>query len=568
MRIIFIILTTILFSYCSKKKQAADTLFINGNIYTVSDHQPKADAIAVIKGKIVDVGTNEEILKRKGSQTKTIDLMGKMMTPGFIDSHAHFMGLGYSKLDLNLMGITSYEELVEIVREKVSKSEPGVWILGRGWHQDKWDSITAPVVHGFPTHHLLSDVSPDNPVYLRHASGHAGLANAKAMEIAGIDASAQFNEGGEVFKDNKGEPTGIFNEIAQGLIGRHIPDNDPQRDQLAFEEAIKECLSNGITSFHDAGVGFSTIDLYKKNLDEGKLKVRMYPMLSGSNQELLRYYFEHGPEIGLGNDFLTIRSIKLYSDGALGSRGAWLLEPYDDMPGEVGHSTTPINDIYRVCEDGLKYGFQICTHAIGDKANQEVLNQYEKAFNTIDCNSSDFRFRIEHAQHLHLDDISRFSDMGVVPAMQAIHMSSDRPWAIDRLGKKRIEEGAYVWQKLLKSGATVINGTDAPVEPVNPIDCFYASVTRKTLKGIPPGGFEPGQKMTRAQALKSYTLDAAFGAFEEDIKGSIEIGKYADFTIFDQDFMVVDEDKILDTNVIMTIVDGDVVYDEGTILEN
>ena len=560
MRIIYIFLSIFLFSYCSSEKQGADTIFINGNIYTVSNI-PKAKAVAVSKGKIIGVGTTDEILKFKGSQTNTIDLNGETMTPGLIDSHAHFMGVGYAKLDLDLMGITSYEELVKKVKEKVATLEPGVWVLGRGWHQDKWDSITAPIVQGFPTHNLLSKASPDNPVYLRHASGHAGLANAKAMEIAGVNTSTNFHEGGEVFKDTKGNPTGIFNETAQGLIGKHIPKNDPKREQLAFEEAVKECLSKGITSFHDAGVGFSTIDLYKKNLDDGKLKLRLYPMLSGSNAGLLKHYYEQGPEIGLGNDFLTIRSIKLYSDGALGSRGAWLLEPYEDMPGEVGHSTTPIEEIYQICEDALKHGFQICTHAIGDKANQEVLNQYQKAFTTSDCNSSDFRFRVEHAQHLHLDDIPRFNEMGVIPAMQAIHMSSDRPWAIDRLGKQRIEDGAYVWQKLLKSGAKVINGTDAPVEPVDPIDCFYASVTRKTLKRIPPGGYEPAQKMTRNQALKSYTLDAAFGAFEEDIKGSIEVGKYADFTVFDQDIMEVSEDEILDTKVIMTIVNGEIVFD-------
>jgi len=561
---LYILFSILLFSYCTSEKQVADSIFINGNIYTVANTS-KIEAVAVRNGKIMDIGTSEEILLLKGNKARIIDLSGKTMTPGLIDSHAHFMGVGYAKLDLDLMGISSYEELVDKVKEKVSTLEPGVWVLGRGWHQDKWDSISAPVIHGFPTHELLSKASPDNPVYLRHASGHAGLANANAMKIAGVNASTEFHDGGEVFKDEKGNPTGIFNETAQSLIGKHIPENDPKRDQRAFEEAVKECLLNGITSFHDAGVNFNTIDLYKKNLEEGNLKLRLYAMLSGSNSKLLDHYFEKGPEIGLGNDFLTIRSIKLYSDGALGSRGAWLLEPYSDMHGEVGHSTTPIEEIYQVCESALENGFQICTHAIGDRANQEVLNQYQKAFEKTECNSSDFRFRIEHAQHLHPEDIPRFNELGVIPAMQAIHMSSDRPWAIDRLGKQRIEDGAYVWQKLLQSGATVINGTDAPVEPVNPINCFYASVTRKTLTGIPPGGFEPNQKMTRAQALKSYTLDAAFGAFEEDIKGSIEVGKYADFTIFDQDIMEVADNQILDTKVIMTIVNGEIVFSDDTI---
>lgn len=551
---------------CTNQEEVADVIFINGNIYTVLNDQPIVQAVAVLDGKILAVGANEDVESVQGEKTKVINLGGNMMTPGFIDSHAHFMGIGYSKLDLDLMEIKSYEELVEKVKDKITQMKPGEWVLGRGWHQDKWDTITSPIVQGFPTHNLLSEISQDNPVFLRHASGHAGFANAKAMEIAGINLNTNFGVGGEIIKDRDGNPTGIFNETAQGLISEYIPKNDDKRDQQAFEEAVKECLAHGITSLHDAGVNFNTIELYKKNLSEGKLKVRIYAMLSGSDKELLQHYFANGVEIGFGNDFLSIRSIKLYSDGALGSRGAWLLKPYEDMPGTVGHSITPVEDIYQVCEEALENGFQICTHAIGDRANREVLDQYEKAFKTTDCNSSDFRFRIEHAQHLHTDDIPRFNEMGVIPSMQAIHMSSDRPWAIDRLGQERIEEGAYVWQKLMKSGAIIINGTDAPVEPVNPIDCFYASVTRKTLKGFPPDGYEPGQKMTRDQALKSYTLNAAFGAFEEDVKGSIEVGKYADFAIFNADFMTIPEDRILNTKVVMTVVDGEIEYSDGTLM--
>jgi predicted amidohydrolase YtcJ len=565
MRVISSIVILLLLSYCSSRDNKVDSIFINGNIYRVSN-EDIVEALAVTDGKISAFGSSEEMLSLKGNKTKVIDLRGNTMSPGLIDTHAHFLGIGYAKLDLNLMDATSYEELIDLVQQKVKTLDPGVWILGRGWHQDKWDSITAPIVNGFPTHHKLSEISPNHPVFLKHASGHAALANARAMEIAGVDASIEFDDGGEVFKDLDGNPTGIFNETAQGLIGAYIPNKDPQRDQLAFEESIKECLRNGITSFHDAGVSMKTLDLYKQNLEEGRLRLRLYTMLSGSDDALLEHYFENGPEIGLGNDFLTIRSIKLYSDGALGSRGAWLIEPYSDMPGESGHSTTPVDKIYQICEKALQEGFQVCTHAIGDRANREVLNQYEKAFSSIDCNSADYRFRVEHAQHLDPEDIPRFNEMGVIPAIQAIHMSSDRPWAIDRLGLKRIEDGAYVWQKLLKTGAKVINGTDAPVEPVNPIDCFFASVTRKTLKGVPPGGYEPEQKMTRMQALRSYTLDAAFGAFEEDVKGSIDLGKYADFTIYNQNIMVVPEDEILNTKVIMTVVDGDIVYSDNTLL--
>lgn len=566
MKIISIIfLFSIIIISCSTPKESADTIIKNGIIYTANETNPTVDAVAIRNGKILFAGSIDDAHSHGNDKTKVIDLMGYTMTPGFIDGHAHFMGLGFSKLDLDLINVTSYEEMIEKVKTRIASAEPGEWIIGRGWHQDKWDSISKPIVQSFPTHQSLSAISPDNPVFLTHASGHLSLANAKAMEIADIYSKLDFDEGGEVFKDQKGQPTGIFNETAQGLIRRHIPDDDPARLQRAFDLANQECISNGITSFHDAGVSQMTIDLYRKNMEAGNLKVRIYAMLSGSDKELLDNYFSSGPMIGLGNDFLTIRSIKLYGDGALGSRGAWLLEEYSDMQCAYGHSTMPVDDILEVSRQALKGQFQVCTHAIGDRANQEVLNQYELAFSEGNKKPAEYRFRIEHAQHLHPDDIPRFAALGVLPAMQAIHLSSDRPWAIDRLGEKRIADGAYVWQDLLKSGARIINGTDAPVEPIDPIACYYASVSRKTLKGQPPGGFEPVQKMTRTQALKSYTIDAAYGAFEEDIKGSIEVGKYADFTIFSRDIMQIPEEEILDTKVVMTIVNGEIVYSDGNI---
>lgn len=561
------ILLMLLFS-CNSHTGDSRLIFYNGPIYTVNDSAPKAEAVVVESGKIAFVGALKDAMKWKDRHTTLMDLDGKMMMPGFIEGHAHFMGEGYGKLELDLNSVSSYEELVSKVAERVATMKPGVWITGRGWHQDKWDSISSPVIQGFPTHDMLSAVSPDNPVFLKHASGHAALANAEAMKLAGVNADTPDVDGGEIFKDQEGKPTGIFNETAQGLISRVIPENDESKDQLAFEKALESCLSNGITSFHDAGVSQGVIDLYKQNLEKGSLTVRLYAMLSGSDKKLISRYFSTGPEIGLGNDFLTIRSIKLYGDGALGSRGAWLLEEYEDMHGAFGHSTMPVPDILEISRKGIEHGFQICTHAIGDRANHEVLNQYQQAFSEYEKESSTYRFRIEHAQHLHPEDIPRFGEMGVLPAMQAIHMSSDRPWAIDRLGKRRIEEGAYVWQELLKSGARIINGTDAPVEPIDPLACFYASVTRKTLKGQPPGGFEPKQKMTRDQALKSYTLDAAYGAFEEDIKGSIEVGKYADFVLLSQDIMTIGEEEILNTKVVMTIVNGEIVYSDGTLKAN
>ncbi|MFC2125716.1 amidohydrolase [Bacteroidota bacterium] len=558
MRTILFILSLFVMIGCENSPKA-DLVILNGNIYTVDENQPLVEAVAVTGNKISYVGEEKGAKKLIGDQTSVIDLQGKTMTPGLIESHAHFLGIGYSKMNLDMLYITSYEELVSMVEDAVKKAEPGEWITGRGWHQSKWDSISGENIKGFPTHHMLSAVSPDNPVWLSHASGHAGFTNAKAMEIAGVDKNTVFEEGGEIIKDENGNPTGIFNESAGGLITRYLPEQDESSDRKAFSLAMEECLKEGIVGFHDAGVKRETIDLYKEKLDKGEMKLRMYGMLGGYDKTLLNEFYEKGPEIGLGNHFLTLRSIKLFCDGALGSRGAWLLEPYSDRPDHIGHSTGDTEYIYQTSVEALKNGFQVCIHAIGDRANREVLNQYERAMQEVP-GVSEHRFRIEHAQHLSKEDIPRFSELGIIASMQAIHMSSDRPWAIKRLGEERILEGAYVWQKLLNTGAVIINGTDAPVEPVSAINCFYASVSRRTLKGNPPGGFEPDQKMTREQALRSYTLDAAYGSFEEDIKGSIEVGKLADFTIFSNDIMTIPEDDILDLEVMMTVIDGKVVY--------
>ena len=376
-----------------------------------------------------------------------------------------------------------------------------------------------------------------------------------------VESFANEIEGGEIIRDAQGNPTGIFSERAGSVISQKIPSNSDERNAQALELAIKACQRNGITSFHDAGVGQSTIDLYQSFKVQGKLGVRMYVMISGPNRELTEMWFEKGPLIDSIDHLLTVRSIKLNCDGALGNRGAWLLEEYSDMPGQFGLETLPMDYVLEVSKKGLVHGFQVCSHAIGDRANHEVLDRYEQAFNENPDLSNDHRYRIEHAQHLHPDDIARFGEMGVIPAMQAIHMSSDRPWAIDRLGEKRITEGAYVWQKLLQSGAKVINGTDVPVEPINPIASFYASVARKSLKGTPPQGYESDQRMSREEALRSYTIDAAYGEFEENFKGSIEPGKLADFTIFTKDIMTIPEEVILETQIDKTILNGQVVYE-------
>lgn len=566
---LFSLFTLIMFclTSCSNpNKEYASMLIYGGTIYTVDSSLVTVEAVVTKDNKILFAGSLSEAEKYKNEQTQLIDLKGKTMTPGLIEGHGHFMGLGYNELNLDLMNTSSYQAIVDAVAERVKTAKPGEWITGRGWHQSKWDSMPSETVHGFQTHHLLSEVSPDNPVYLRHASGHAGFANEKAMEIAGLqnlslDGVKKYEvEGGEVLVDASGRPTGVFNERAQTLITQYIPERTPESDILAFELAVEACHKNGITSFHDAGIPKQTIEHYNKMKSEGKMKTRIYAMLTGWDEELLNEWFQKGIMVDADHLF-TIRSVKLNCDGALGSRGAWLLEPYSDRPDHFGHETLPMEFVKKTALNGLKYGFQVCSHAIGDRANREILDRYELAIKALPESTPNHRFRIEHAQHLHPEDIPRFAELNVIPAMQAVHMSSDRPWAIDRLGEKRIKEGAYMWQTLLQSGVPIVNGTDVPVEPLNPIASFYASVSRKTLKGLPEGGYEPEQKMTRAQALKSYTLDAAYGAFEENIKGSIAVGKLADFTIFDQDLMTVAEDKILDTKVVMTIFDGEIVYE-------
>ncbi|MGB3144597.1 MAG: amidohydrolase [Maribacter sp.] len=558
-------ITLLAISCTDSKKETATLLIYGGPIYTVDSTQTTVEAVATKGNTIIYAGSLSEAETYKGEETQIIDLKGKTMTPGLIEGHGHFMGLGYNELNLDLMETTSYQEIVDAVAEEVKKAAPGEWITGRGWHQSKWEVMPNDTVNGFQTHYLLSEISPDNPVYLRHASGHAGFANAKAMEIAGVlelskEGVNQLEvEGGEVMRDKLGRPTGIFNERAMGLITQHIPETTPEKNIQAFELAVAACQRNGITGFHDAGIGKETIDLYDQMKLEEKMNVRMYAMLTGWDKELLKEWYDKGPRVD-ADHLVTIRSVKLNCDGALGSRGAWLLEEYTDRPGHFGHETLPMDFVKETSLNGLKNGFQVCSHAIGDRANREILDRYEAAFKDLPDLTNDHRFRIEHAQHLHPDDIPRFAELQVIPAMQAVHMSSDRPWAIDRLGEKRIKEGAYMWQALLKSGIPIVNGTDVPVEPLNPIASLYASISRKTLKGMPEGGYEPDQKMTREQALRSYTLDAAYGAFEEDIKGSITAGKLADFTIYSQDLMTVPEDEFLKTEVAMTIFDGKVVY--------
>ena len=547
--------------FVSCESQKADMIIHNGMIYTMNDLNPTAEAVAVSSGKIIALGKYTDLDPLITPRTKIINLRGATMTPGIIEGHGHFYGLGLAKMQLDLSKTESYQDLVDMVSDAVENSKPGEWILGRGWHQSKWSDDKSDFVKGFQTHERLSEISPNNPVWLKHASGHAGFANQKAMDIAGVNKETEFGFGGEIIKDLSRKPTGVFNERAQGLISEKVENNlGEESDLRAIELAVKASLENGVTSFHDAGIGRRTIEVLREAINKDILKVRIYAMLTSRDTTLLNEWYKKGPEIGTGGDLLTIRSIKINADGALGSRGAWLIDEYSDRPGHYGMPTQSMDYVYSVAKQGIKTGFQVNSHAIGDKANREILNEYEKVFNEHPELAIDHRWRIEHAQHIAPDDIPRFGRLNVIPSIQGIHMSSDRPWAINRLGQKRIEESAYVWRDLINHGAVLINGSDVPVEPIDPIASFYASTTRKTLKGLPDFGYEPKQKMTRIEALKSYTINAAYGAFEDQIKGSIEIGKYADFTVFSQNLITIPEEKILDTKVLYTIVNGVVEY--------
>lgn len=538
----------------------ADLIIFNGTIHTMDGAQPAAEMVVVVGDRIAHVGSADGMAAWRGEKTRAIDLKGKTLVPGLIESHGHLIAMGHARMRLDVSDVRSYRELVDRVAAAVKTARPGEWILGGGWHQSKWEPPPDPSVNGFPVHDALSRVSPDHPVFLTHASGHAGLANAKAMEVAGIDKGSVFDGGGEILRTPEGRPTGIFTESAQSLIRSQIPPSTPERDRQALELAIRECLENGITSFRDAASGRAAIARYREFLAQGRLDVRVWAMLDARDRDLVDEWLAKGPEVGQGGEYLTVRAFKLFADGALGSRGAWLLDPYSDRPDHSGHALIPMADVYDLSVRALKSGFQVCVHAIGDRANREVLDRFERAFQAMPAAAADHRFRIEHAQHISAADIPRFGRLGVIASMHGIHMASDRPWAIDRLGRDRIETGAYAWQKLLAAGAVVVNGTDAPVEPVSPIASFYASVTRKTLAGKPQGGYEPDLRMTRYQALRSYTIDAAFAGFEEDIKGSIAPGKLADFTVLSQDILTVPEARLLDTRVEMTVVGGVLAY--------
>jgi predicted amidohydrolase YtcJ len=541
--------------------QPATMVLTNGKVVAVDDRYPNSEAVAIRGDRIAAVGSSADVKRYIGTSTEVIDLKGQLVIPGFIEGHGHFTGVGEAQLNLNLMKATSWDEIVTMVEKAARTAKPGEWIYGRGWHQEKWTTRPQPNVEGFPTHESLSRVSPNNPVLLTHASGHASFANAKAMELSGITGSTANPEGGDFLKDAQGNPSGLFRETASRLIRRgageprRTPEEDLQRARRILELASQESVSKGITSFQDAGSSFADVDLMKKMVDEGRLNVRLWVMLRVGNDALAANLAKYRT-IDYGNGFLTVRGIKKSIDGALGSRGAWLLEPYSDKPGDTGRNTTTVEEIRETAKLAMQHGYQLCVHAIGDRANRETLDIFEEAFKA-NPDKTNVRWRVEHAQHLHPSDIPRFAALDVIASMQGVHCTSDAPYVPARLGDKRAAEGAYVWQKLWKSGAIVTNGTDAPVEDVDPIASFYATVSRKQSDGRV---FYADQRMTRIQALKSYTINGAFAAFEEKSKGTLTPGKYADIVVLSKDILTIPEDDIPTAKVSYTIVGGKVRY--------
>ena len=543
----------------------ADLVLRGGTIVTVDDARPEAQAMAVRGDTIAALGSDQEIQRYIGANTKVIDLTGALATPGFIDAHVHFTGVGEAARNLKLSTAKNWDDIVRMVAEAAKTARPGEWILGRGWHQEKWSEVPSPNVEGFPLHDALSRVSPNNPVWLTHASGHAGFANGLAMKTAEVTKATPDPSGGKILKDTGGNPSGLFNERAQSLIGDALARDRATRTsaqveadlRVVIELASRESLAKGLTTVSDAGSPPSTIEVMKRVVDEGKLPLRVWMMLREDARNLAadmpKYRLVH-----YGDKRFTVRAIKRAIDGALGSRGAWMLEPYADLASTSGMLTDSLDDIRMIAELAVKNDYQMAIHAIGDRGNREVLNIYEEAFRRHpEKDGKALRWRIEHAQHISAADIPRFGALGVIASMEGIHCTSDAPYVLARLGPKRAEEGAYVWQKLMKSGAIIANGTDAPVEDVDPIPSFYASVSRRATDG---SVFFADQRMSRMEALKSYTINAAYAGFDEAIKGSLRAGKLADITVFSKNLMTIPEDQIPSVHVLYTIVGGHVQY--------
>jgi predicted amidohydrolase YtcJ len=557
-------LTLFAILHVSSFASAADpaTLVLrSGHVETLDDARPTALAIAITGDRIVAVGSDADVAPLIGPATKVIDCNGRFVMPGFIEGHGHFVSLGESKRQLDLSTATTWDDVVAKVVAAAAKTPKGKWIVGRGWHQGKWAMPPKEHVDGYPDTRSLSQAVPDHPVLLTHGTGHMVLVNEQAMELGGITADTKPPRGGEILRAADGRAIGVFRETAMSPLYRALErdqaDRTPQevRDEIVacIRAATDECLRFGVTTFQDAGSPLAEVDVFRELAAKDDLPVRLWVMLNDGNDVLadnLAKYRTVGP-------YLTVRGIKRMIDGALGTHGAWLLEPYDDLPTSRGLNMQSLDSIRKTAELAIQHDYQLCVHAIGDLANRETLNLMESVFRAHP-DRRDLRWRIEHAQHIHPADIPRFKQLGVIASMQGNHATSDGPFVVQRLGDWRARTGAYAWRSLFDAGAVIINGTDAPVETLNPVDSFYASVTRRMVNGEP---FIPEQAMTRAEALRSYTRAAAWAGFEDDSKGTLSVGKLADVVVLSENLLTVSEDRLRSTQVDLTIIGGRVMYE-------
>ena len=546
----------------------ADLVLTNGTVVTLDETRGDAEALAVAGDTILAVGSTAEIDAYTGADTRVVDLDGRLAVPGFIEGHGHFMGMGEAQMQLGLLGTSSWDQVVAEVDSAAGATAPEAWVEGRGWHQEKWASTPERMVRGFPTNARLNEVAPDTPVYLTHASGHAAIANDAALEAAGIDPNTPDPEGGTIVRDGQGRATGVLLETAEGLVQDAIEASRSDRSAAQRRRqqrkkvrlAAREALANGVTSFHDQGASFETIELYREMAQNGELGLRMYAMVSQSEvRPETRDRLADIRTVGAADHHLTVRSIgEVTVDGALGSRTAWMLEPYNDASNSTGTNVTSMDRVREIAEIALREDYQLAVHAIGDRANRETLDLYASLFDEAGVSGEKRRWRVEHAQHLDPDDIPRFADLGVMASMQAIHACSDAPYNYKRLGAERVEGGAYPWKTLWNDGAVVGNGTDVPVEKVDPLASYHCTIAREV-----PGTdttFTPDETLTRRQALESYTVNNAYAAFEEDSKGTLVPGMLADVTVLSQNILTGPAGEIQEAEVDYTIVGGEIVY--------
>ena len=549
---------------CERPTEPADLVLFNGKILTVNEEHPEAEALAARGETIVALGSSSEIRKYVGEETEVIDLEGYLAIPGFIEGHGHYYSLGASLMELELRYTNSWAEIVSLVAQAAREARPGEWIVGRGWHQDKWDRTPEPNIEGLPFHHGLSAVSPNNPVFLSHTSGHGVFVNAAAMEVAGITSRSVDPPGGEIVRDDNDDPVGMLRESAaqpaRDVLARYKAERSEDEIEMDMRQQVRlaaqNALENGITSFHDMGSTWEELDLLKVMAEEGNLPVRLYMAIQEPASEM-KSRLDDYRIVGYGNKYLTIRCIgEKVLDGALGTHGGWLLEPYTDLPRSYGLNVTPVPEIRESAELAILHDYQMAIQGIGDRAARELFNIYEEQFREHP-EKKDLRWRIEHAQVTHPEDLLRYAELGVIPGIQGIFACSDGPWVTDRLGESRTQERGYVFRSMVESGAVVMNGTDPPVEEIDPIASFHCSIARQ----LPDGSiFQPEQRMTREQTLRSYTINNAYASFEETFKGSLELGKLADVTVLSKDIMTVPEDEILETEIVYTIIGGKIKY--------